>query len=99
MTRVRLARSSRSGPLASKHGGAGRTWHAAVMGECNYVCEAEAHHPDCDGFPTEAHHIVYRAHLTEPALWLRANGIALSTVCHQLAHASHNACIADHRLR
>jgi hypothetical protein len=83
----------------SKHGGAGRVWHAAVMGECNYVCEAETHDPRCDGFAAEAHHIVYRAHLTEPALWLRANGIALSAYCHALAHRTHNANIADARLR
>jgi len=80
----------------SKHNG--RIWHAAVMGESAYICEAETHDNRCDGFPTEAHHIVYRSHLTKPAMWLRANGIALSQYCHHLAHASHNACLPDHRL-
>ena len=84
--------------MASKHGGAGSVWHAAVFSDSAYICQAETHHPACDGFPTEAHHIVYRAHLTKPALWLRANGIALSTPCHQLAHASHNANLHDARL-
>jgi hypothetical protein len=68
------------------------------MGECNYICESDTHDPRCNGFPTEAHHIVYRSHLTQPAMWLRANGIALSKYCHMLAHASHNANLPQHRL-
>ena len=84
--------------MASKHGGAGSEWHRAVFSDSSYICQAETHHPQCDGFPTEAHHIVYRAHLTKPALWLRANGIALSTPCHQLAHASHGASLSQARL-
>ena len=82
----------------SKHGGAGSEWHRAVFSDSSYICQAETHAPDCDGFPTEAHHLVYRAHLIKEALWIRANGIALSATCHRLAHASHNANLADARL-
>jgi hypothetical protein len=82
----------------SNHGGAGRKWHAAVFAASDYLCQAETHAPGCNGFPTEAHHIVYRAHLTESALWVFENGAALSLQCHQLAHASHNANLADDRL-
>jgi hypothetical protein len=83
----------------SKHSGKGREWHARVFGESAYVCEAETHSPLCDGMAREAHHIVYRSHLTEPALWIVENGIALSRECHALAHASHNANLPDYRLR
>jgi hypothetical protein len=83
----------------SKHGGKGRDWHRHVFGDSGYLCQAETHDPRCDGFPTEAHHIVYRSHLVDEAMWLSANGIALNQYCHMLAHASHNANIADVRLR
>jgi hypothetical protein len=82
----------------SKHGGLGSEWHRAVFSASSYICEAETHAPGCDGFPTEAHHIVYRSHLTKPALWIVENGIALSQACHILAHASHNANVSQPRL-
>lgn len=84
--------------MPSKHGGLGSKWHAAIMGSCNYICQSETHSPLCDGMAIEAHHCVYRSHLTAPALWIIENGIALSKPCHMLAHASHNASIDQARL-
>ena len=55
-----------------------------------FCCAAQVHHPDCDGIPHEAHHIVYRSHLTEATRWLTLNGVALSRSCQQMAHETHN---------
>lgn len=82
----------------SKHGGAGRVWHARLMADYNYECQAETHDPRCDGFATECHHIILRVHLTEPAMWLLGNGAPLSQYCHLLAHASHGASLSDRML-
>ena len=73
-------------------------WHADVFTAADYICCAEVHDPRCDGFADHAHHLVYKAHLRDEARYLFANGLAVSTVCHALCHASHNANVSQARL-
>jgi hypothetical protein len=78
---------------------AAHKWASQVANADDFLCAAQKHAVGCSGRHEETHHIVYRSHLTKDALWLVANGIALSVYCHRLAHATHNQNIAPGRLR
>ena len=73
-------------------------WWTDCMERDNFECQAMRHDRRCRGGAQHAHHIVYRAHLVDAALWLTPNGISLSDHCHALAHATHNAIISEPRL-
>jgi hypothetical protein len=75
-----------------------RLWHDAVFDRDDWRCAAKKHDPRCSGQAETAHHIVFRRFLVDEAMWLLANGIALSTYCHLLAHATHNQNIDEQRL-
>lgn len=76
----------------------GSVFHQGVMERDNYACRALHHDKRCNGRAEHAHHCVYRAHLTDPALWLLDNGIALSEYCQTLAHRTHNGNLPKARL-
>lgn len=65
-------------------------WREAVMERDSYRCQAVKHDSRCRYRAEHAHHIVYKSTLCERSHWIIENGIALSDVCHQLAHAEKN---------
>ena len=77
-----------------------REWREAVAERAGYGCEAVTHDPQCGKFPEmmEAHHIVFRAHLSKESLWIVENGAWLVPACHRMAHALHNRNIAREKL-
>jgi hypothetical protein len=76
-----------------------REWRDEVGDRAGHVCESLEHDPRCSGYFEVAHHIVYLAHLSDRARWIVENGIALSRVCHTLAHRRHNASLKENRAR
>jgi hypothetical protein len=74
-------------------------WHDAVFDIDGGRCGATQHDPRCRGFARVAHHICYRSHIPKWCYWIVNNGIALSEVCHTLAHRTKNANIASERKR
>jgi hypothetical protein len=74
-------------------------WVASVLTENDYRCNSETHAPGCDGMAVQAHHICYRSQIKQECYWtVRENGVGLSRPCHDLAHASHGASLAQWRL-
>lgn len=71
----------------------GNEWHDAVFQRDGSMCQAVKHDPRCHGRAEHAHHIVYRSHLAKRSHWIVENGVAVSDVCHQLAHKTHNGCL------
>jgi len=71
-----------------------REWREAVLERDGSLCQSRQHAAGCGTIPRlEAHHIVYKGHLSELAFWIVENGICLSYECHKLAHLSHNLSI------
>lgn len=61
-------------------------------------CASEEHDPLCSRGAQVAHHIVYKAHLTDGSRYVIENGIALSVLCHALAHRTHNRSLPRYRV-
>lgn len=74
-------------------------WRAAVMDIDGGRCAAEQHDTRCRGVAEEAHHICYKSQIPKWTYWIVNNGIALSLVCHALAHRTKNANISTARKR
>ncbi len=70
-------------------------WRDEVFERARFICEAR----NCPSALVEAHHIVYRSHLSPRALWIVENGIALCKKHHDQCHATHNAILPKARLR
>lgn len=70
-------------------------WRDEVFARDDFLCEI----PNCPNKLIEAHHIVYRSHLSPHALWIVENGIALCKKHHAECHATHNAILPRYRLR
>ncbi len=77
-----------------------REWREEVFERARFYCEGDTIGSSrCPQEPTEAHHVVFRSHLSPRALWIVENGIALCKKHHDECHASHNAILPKARLR
>lgn len=66
-------------------------WFLAVQERDDNRCQAEQHDPRCHGRMEHSHHICYKRHTPKETHWIVDNGVALSHVCHSLAHKTHNS--------
>ena len=74
-------------------------WREAVFTRDGGRCAAEMHDYRCMGHAEHAHHLFYKSQIPKWAYWVVDNGLAVSNVCHMLAHSNHNKNVSPERMR